>query len=67
MDRAHQELDKAICVIKFIRRQRFMKLVLEYLLDPSVHKELKERCRFEEVQITDPPQDDDQVIEVKQF
>ena len=44
-----------------------MKLALEYLLDPSVHKELKERCRFEEVQITDPPQDDDQVIEVKQF
>ena len=33
MDRALQELDKKIDVIEFIRRQRFMKLALEHLLD----------------------------------
>ena len=51
MDSARTALEKEGDVIRLIKSRRFMHLALKHLLDPALHKELKQRSKLHEVDL----------------
>ena len=49
--KAREELEKEMNVIKLIRSRRFFHMALKHLLDPLIHKKLKEKSQYKEIEI----------------
>ena len=51
MEKARASLNKEVDIIKLIRSRRFVHAALKQLLDPALRKELKQKSRFEVIDI----------------
>ena len=50
MRKAREALEKEVDILRLIRSRRFVHMALKQLLDPTLHKELKAKSMFKDVE-----------------